>query len=176
MKGSTFLAICALVAGTGGGALHANEPLPPSSKPQTEAERRAYSADDKSPEAVVNRFNQMAFFDGKPAEAMREFLADDFIERYPDLTKEGCTGTDKQCTIEFFETRGWNPGDALKDEIYKVIADEDHAMVFHKVIGGPEDRGTAYVDIFRVVDGKIVEHWAVGQPVSEKTSPRHPMF
>ncbi len=49
-------------------------------------------------------------------------------------------------------------------------------MVFHHVTMGPDDLGLAFVDIFRVEDGLIVEHWAVGQPVSEKVSPRHSMF
>jgi hypothetical protein len=40
----------------------------------------------------------------------------------------------------------------------------------------PKDRGTAYVDIFRVQGGKIVEHWDVGQPVPEKSANNNTMF
>jgi len=149
--------------------------IPPANKPQTEAERKSAGPDDKSPLAVVNAFNQLAFFDHEPIAAMKKYLSDDFVERYPDLAKEG-VGTDKQLTISFFETRGWKKGDTSQDVIYQVLADKDRVATFHKVIRTPNDLGTAYVDIFRVKDGLIVEHWAVGQPISPKISPRHSMF
>jgi predicted SnoaL-like aldol condensation-catalyzing enzyme len=31
-------------------------------------------------------------------------------------------------------------------------------------------------DLFRLADGKIVEHWDVLQPVPEKATNPHPMF
>jgi predicted SnoaL-like aldol condensation-catalyzing enzyme len=150
-------------------------PIPPPNPPQTEAQRKAFPPGDRSPAAVVNAFNQMAFFDHDPIGAMKKYLSKDFVERYPDLAPGG-PGSDKEATIRFFETRGWKKGDTKLDTVYQVIADKDRAMVFHCVTMGPNDRGTAYVDIFRVKNGLIVEHWAVGQPVSEKVSPRHSMF
>jgi len=150
-------------------------PIPPSNPPQTEAQRKAFAPGDKSPAAIVNAFNQMAFFDHDPVRAMKKYLADDFIERYPDFAN-GEAGTDKEATIRFFETRGWKKGEEMRDVIYQVITDKDRAVVFHHTTRGPGDRGTAWVDIFRVKNGLIVEHWGVGQPVSAKVSPRHSMF
>src|SRR5580765_7991336 len=84
-------------------------PIPPSNPPQTEADRKAFELGDKSPAAVVNAFNQMAFFDRDPVGAMKKYLADDFIERYPDFAID--TGlTDKEAVIQFFQTRGWKKG------------------------------------------------------------------
>ncbi len=168
------LALAALALA--GPAASAGPPAdPPKSRPQTTAERKAFAPGDKSPAAVVNAFNQRAFIDHDPVGAMKTYLSDSFVERYPDLASDG-PGTDKERTIRFFETRGWKPGQGMTDTIYKLIADKDYAVVFHNTTKGPKDLGTAWVDIFRVKNGLIVEHWAVGQPVSPKVSARHPMF
>src|SRR5579863_5837209 len=94
---------------------------PKANAPQTEAQRKAFAPTDKSPAAVVNAFNQLAFFDHEPVAAMKKYLADDFIERYPDFAKDEPGVTDKQATIRFFETRGWKKGDPSTDVIYQVI-------------------------------------------------------
>ena len=42
----------------------------------------------------------------------------------------------------------------------------DHLVVLHHHPRmSPDDPGQAVVDIFRVEDGRIVEHWDVMQPV-----------
>jgi predicted SnoaL-like aldol condensation-catalyzing enzyme len=40
----------------------------------------------------------------------------------------------------------------------------------------PDPRGAAVVDIFRLENGLIVEHWDVLQPVPENTVSKNPMF
>ena len=156
-------------------SLAAAQNVPPASPIQTEAERKAASPDDKSPKAVVDAFNQMAFFDGDPIGAINKYVSDDFIERYPDFANDNYP-TDKEATLAFFQKRGWKKGEKNSDTIYQVLADGDRVAVFHRATIGEGDRGIAFVDIFRVKDGLIVEHWAVGQPVSDKVSPRHSMF
>ncbi|WP_253193914.1 hypothetical protein [Gordonia sp. i37] len=43
-------------------------------------------------------------------------------------------------------------------------------------VNGPGDRGQAVVDIFRVADGKIVEHWDVIQDVPSSAANPNSMF
>lgn len=167
---ASALVLCSLA-----GPARADQPPVPVNQPQTEAERKAFAPGDKSPAAIVNAFNQMAFFDHHPIEAMKHFLSDDFIERSPDFARDGYA-SDKAGIIAYFETRGWKAGDTMKDTIYQVIAQDDRAVVFHKVTLNDTDRGVAFVDIFRVRDGLIVEHWAISQPIAANVTPRHSMF
>jgi len=44
------------------------------------------------------------------------------------------------------------------------------------VTPAPGERGVAIVEIFRVRDGKIAEHWDVIQPVPEKPLNSNSMF
>lgn len=174
---TTMVGVLAIAGAAHGAVPATTSPAPAVSvnQPQTEAERKAFAPGDKSPAAVVNAFDQMAFFDHHPVEAMKRYLSDDFIERSPDFARTGYAN-DKDAMIAFFTTRGWDPNSPMKDTIYQVIADSDRAVVFHKVTKGPTDRGIAFVDIFRVQDGLIVEHWAVSQPVPANTTARHSMF
>ena len=61
-----------------------------------------------------------------------------------------------------------------KEEIKRVIAEGDLVAVHAVAIDEP-DR-VAVVDIFRVRDGKIVEHWDVCQAVPEKSANSNTMF
>jgi predicted SnoaL-like aldol condensation-catalyzing enzyme len=57
-----------------------------------------------------------------------------------------------------------------------VIAEGDLVMTHGLIPTSPEDRGMAAADIFRLEDGKIVEHWDVVQPVPETSANDNTMF
>jgi predicted SnoaL-like aldol condensation-catalyzing enzyme len=54
--------------------------------------------------------------------------------------------------------------------IKRVIAEGDLVVTHGLINRAPEDRGMAAVDIFRLHDGKIVEHWGVQQPLPERAA------
>jgi predicted SnoaL-like aldol condensation-catalyzing enzyme len=61
-------------------------------------------------------------------------------------------------------------------DIKRAVA-EGELIVTHSLLKtSPEDRGTAAVDIFRLEEGKVVEHWDVLQPVPESAANDQPMF
>ena len=62
------------------------------------------------------------------------------------------------------------------NEIKRVIAEGDLVVLHVHSKRSPEERGRAIVDIFKVENGKIVEHWDVIQDVPEKSANDNTMF
>jgi predicted SnoaL-like aldol condensation-catalyzing enzyme len=58
----------------------------------------------------------------------------------------------------------------------RVFADGDYVIVHVHNIPEPGHRGRAIIDIFRLENGKIVEHWDVAQDIPEKALNNNGMF
>ena len=65
---------------------------------------------------------------------------------------------------------------ALKANIKRVVVQGDLVVLHVHSVPTPGALGSAIVDIFRVENGKIVEHWDVMQPVPEKMAHGNTMF
>ena len=52
-------------------------------------------------------------------------------------------------------------------DVKRAFVDGDHVTVHYHVRRWPDDLGWAVIDIFRIEDGQIVEHWDVMQDVIE---------
>jgi len=63
-----------------------------------------------------------------------------------------------------------------KSEIKRVFADGDFVIVHVHAVREPGTRGNAIIDIFKLENGKVVEHWDVTQPVPEKAANNNGMF
>jgi predicted SnoaL-like aldol condensation-catalyzing enzyme len=63
-----------------------------------------------------------------------------------------------------------------KSEIKRVFAEGDHVILHVHAVREPGTRGRAIVDIFRLENGKIVEHWDVAQDIPEKMPHSNGMF
>ena len=63
-----------------------------------------------------------------------------------------------------------------RSEIKRAFAEGDYVILHVHSVREPGERGVAIVDIFRLENGKIVEHWDVVQPIPEKTANSNGMF
>jgi len=61
-------------------------------------------------------------------------------------------------------------------EIKQVFADGDYVILHVHAVREPGTRGNAIVDIFKLENGKIVEHWDVVQPIPEQAANTNGMF
>jgi predicted SnoaL-like aldol condensation-catalyzing enzyme len=118
---------------------------------------------------TVRAYYELAFNEGEPEEAVRRYLGDRYIQHNP----QAADGA--EAFIGFVR---WYRGEypQLHVEIKRTIAEGDLVVTHGLITTGPDDRGTAAADIFRLEDGKIVEHWDVLQPVPEAAANDNTMF
>jgi predicted SnoaL-like aldol condensation-catalyzing enzyme len=61
-------------------------------------------------------------------------------------------------------------------DLKRVIAEDDLVVLHYHLKMSPDDLGQAVVDIFRVEDERIVEHWDVLQAVPAESANANAMF
>ncbi len=61
-------------------------------------------------------------------------------------------------------------------DIKRVFTDGDHVILQVHAVREPGTRGVAIVDIFRLMNGKIVEHWDVHEDILDKPANANGMF
>jgi predicted SnoaL-like aldol condensation-catalyzing enzyme len=105
----------------------------------------------------------------KNVEAITSYLGPRYTQHNPTAV-DGVEGLRK--LIEFL--RKSYP--QAHSEPKHVFADGDYVIIHSHSIREPGTRGAAIVDIFRLEDRKIVEHWDIIQPVPETAANSNGMF
>jgi len=118
---------------------------------------------------IVTRFIDLFYRQGRVREAFETYVAEDYIQHNP-LAPDG-----RAAAIAALEPYFASQPNAVR-EVHRIIVDGDFAAVHVRVRQNPEDRGAAIVDLLRLENGRIVEHWDVFQPVPERSANAHPMF
>jgi predicted SnoaL-like aldol condensation-catalyzing enzyme len=116
-------------------------------------------------------------FEGRVEDAFRLYAGRPYRQHNP-LIEDGMEGLRK------FVTWMTSKHPDARYEIKRVFADGDY-VIFHchwhglsgdYLVGKPNPRGEAVVDIFRLEGGKVLEHWDVIQPIPETSANANTMF
>ena len=132
---------------------------------------------DKDPQTALEQANlQKAVYcmdlleNQKDLEASRrECFAETYIQHTP-WVPDG-----RDAVLSYFATRFKNYPDFAM-EIKRTGADGDLVWIHLHAKRTPDVLGNAVINIFRMKDGKFVEHWNVGQAVPAESANDNTMF
>lgn len=132
---------------------------------------RAYAADAKQMEEnkkIIAAFYDAALNKKDFAEASK-YLGSRYTQHNP-VAADGPEGL--KAFLAFLKDKFPNN----KSEIKRIFADGDYVIVHVHAVREPGTRGNAIIDIFKLENGKVVEHWDVIQPIPEKAANNNGMF
>jgi predicted SnoaL-like aldol condensation-catalyzing enzyme len=115
---------------------------------------------------VVDFYRQVLL--ARNADAIDQFIGDTYIQHNPHLP-------DGKAALRALIQKLPKPIDPV-GEIVRVIAEGDLVVLHVNYHTWPGPQGGAVVDIFRVAEGKIVEHWDVVQAVPAQSANDNTMF
>lgn len=125
------------------------------------------SQEERNKETVIAFYN--AAINDKDFEAASQYLGDRYIQHNP-IAADGPEG------LKAFLDFAKDNLSTFKVEIKRAFADGDYVILHVHAKRDAEDRGSAVIDIFRLENGKVVEHWDVIQPIPENAMNDNTMF
>jgi predicted SnoaL-like aldol condensation-catalyzing enzyme len=139
------------------GLLVSSAPIPAAADAALDANKKAVV---EFYEAAINR---------KDFEAASKFFGPRYVQHNPNAPDgiEGFKAFLGFLREKFPESRS---------EIKRVWAEGDYVILHVHAVRAPGARGAAIVDIFKLENGKIVEHWDVIQEIPEKAANNNGMF
>jgi len=128
----------------------------------------AFAVDLEANKKAVVEFYE-AGLNRKDFEAASKYIGPQYIQHNPGA-QDGIEGF--KGFLAFLREKFPNS----HSEIRRVFADGDYVILHVHAVREPGTRGRAIVDIFRLEQGKIVEHWDVAQDIPEKMPHNNGMF
>ncbi|MDH6231712.1 putative SnoaL-like aldol condensation-catalyzing enzyme [Mesorhizobium soli] len=107
-------------------------------------------------------------WNAKSLGAVADFVADDYIQHNPHVGNG-------RAALEAFLGPLFEAVPEGHFTIARLIADDDLVVAHTLFQANADDRGTAVVDVYRIMNGRLVEHWDVKEAVPETSSNGNPM-
>ncbi|MDI3422631.1 nuclear transport factor 2 family protein [Streptomyces luteolus] len=103
------------------------------------------------------------FYNDKDFDRARQLLTEDFVNHHHGV------GTGRDRTVESFSgVAAAMPGFSLT--VRRMVAEGDQVWTHSVARPAPDAQPAVVVDIWRIEDGRLAEHWDVGQGVPEDAS------
>lgn len=120
---------------------------------------------------IVREFVEMEFNQHKPAEAFDKYVHKDYKNKYmggPRIIENNDFEGQKAAEVRVF---GGPQSAGMSIQIKKIIAAEDFVFVQGLAKGKPDAVGDQLWMLFRLKDGKIIEHWDMHSGLPENSDP-----
>jgi len=118
---------------------------------------------------MVREFYDLALNAKKPEEAVAKYLGPYYRQHNPGA------GDGAEAFIAF--VRGFTTAfPTLHFDFKRFIAEGNLVVVQSHLVREPGDRGVAVMDIFRIENGRIVEHWDTLQEIPGSAANKNTMF
>lgn len=121
----------------------------------------------------INKQNVIEFYNKvineKDFESASKYLGSKYTQHNP-IAADGPDGL--KAFIQFLHEKYPN----AHSEIKRVFAEGDYVILHVHSIREPETRGRAIFDLFKLENGKIIEHWDAVQEIPEKSANSNGMF
>ena len=128
----------------------------------------AHAADLEANKKAVVEFYE-AGLNKKDFEAAAKYFGPKYIQHNPGA-QDGIEGF--KAFLAFLRDKFPNS----HSEIKKVFAEGDYVILHVHAVREPGTRGNAIIDIFKLENGKVVEHWDAVQPIPETAQNTNGMF
>ncbi|WP_158817822.1 ester cyclase [Methylocapsa sp. S129] len=102
-------------------------------------------------------------WNAKALDALKDYVADDYIQHNPHLANG-------RAALEGFLEGLFGQVPAGRFTVARLVAEGDLVVAHTLFQAHAEDRGTAVVDLYRIRNGKLVEHWDVKEAIPEATA------
>jgi predicted SnoaL-like aldol condensation-catalyzing enzyme len=110
---------------------------------------------------VADRFIQLFYVEDNPTDAFTCWMHPGYLQHNPNAP------SGRDATLEVLAAAVRNNPELTHDVKRVIYGDADLVAVHHHFRREADERGWAVVDILRIEDGYIVEHWDVMQAVPD---------